>query len=203
VRDALAAVDAGEALDANAADWPKLRRELAALKKKPDEQKPPPQQQKQPQQQQSQKNDSNQNQQNSSQNPSSGGKSPQDQAQQNQSSPSQKSDAAKNQQNSQQNSPSSGSPQNQQTPGEPAFGDMKEKSPTPAQPRSQPAEARELQKIGGAPEKRTGDAATDDPALVVPMAKLDQLKQQDSPAVLYQLLRGENAPPPTPNGKNW
>ena len=80
---------------------------------------------------------------------------------------------------------------------------MKEKSPAPAQPRSQPAEARELQKIGGTPEKRTGDAATDDPALVVPMAKLDQLKQQDSPAVLYQLLRGENAPPPTPNGKNW
>jgi len=203
VRDALAAVDAGEALDAHAADWPKLRRELAALKKKPDEQKPPPQQQKQPQQQQSQKNDSNQNQQNSSQNPSSGGKSPQDQSQQNQSSPSQKNDAEKNQQNSPQNSPSSGSPQNQQPPGPPAFGDMKEKSPTPAQPRSQPAEARELQKIGGAPEKRTGDAATDDPALVVPMAKLDQLKQQDSPAVLYQLLRGENAPPPTPNGKNW
>jgi Ca-activated chloride channel family protein len=203
VRDALAAVDAGEALDAHAADWPKFRRELAALKKKPDEQKPPPQQQKQPQQQQSQKNDSNQNQQNSQQNPSSGGKSQSSQSQQNQSSPLQKSDAEKNQQNSQQNSPSSGSPQNQQTPGEPAFGDMKEKSPVPAQPRSQPAEARELQKIGGAPEKRTGDAATDDPALVVPMAKLDQLKQQDSPAVLYQLLRGENAPPPTPNGKNW
>jgi Ca-activated chloride channel family protein len=80
---------------------------------------------------------------------------------------------------------------------------MKENSPTPAQPRSQPAETRELQKIGGTPEKRTGDAATDDPTLVVPMAKLNQIKQQDSPAALYELLRGENAPPPTSNGKNW
>jgi Ca-activated chloride channel family protein len=210
VRDALKAVDAGEALDATAADWPRLRRELAALQKKPDEQKPPPQQQKQPQ---SQKNDPNQNQQNSSQNQSSGGKSQPNQSQQNQSAQSQKNEADKNQQNSQPNPPangqsqqnpsSPGSPQNQQPPGPPAFGDMKEPLPTPAQPRSQPAEARELQKISGTPEKRTGDAATDDPTLLVPLTKLDQLKQQDSPAALYQLLRGENAPPPTPNGKNW
>jgi Ca-activated chloride channel homolog len=191
VRDALKAVDAGEALNANTADWARLRRELAELQKKPDEQKPPPQPKKQPQQPQSQKN----------------------QSQQNQSSQSQQNDPEKNQQNSQQSqsgngqsqqtSSSPGSPQNQQPLGPPAFGDMKEPPPTPAMPQSQPAETRELQKIGGVPEKRTGDAATDDPTLVVPMAKLDQLKQQDSPAALYQLLRGENAPPPTPNGKNW
>jgi Ca-activated chloride channel family protein len=213
VRDALKAVDAGEALDANAADWPSLRRELVALQKKPDEQKPPPQQQKQPPQQQSQKNDSNQSQQNSQQNQSSGGKSQQDQSQQNQSAQSQKNDAEKNQRNSQQNqsangqsqqnSASSGLAQNQQSLGPSAFGDMKENPPKPAQPRSQPAETRELQKFGGAPEKRTGDAAADDPTLLVPLAKLDQLKQQDSPAALYQILRGENAPPPTPNGKDW
>jgi Ca-activated chloride channel family protein len=213
VSDALKAVDAGEALDAHAADWPKLRRDLAALQKKPDEQKSPPPQQKQPQQQQSQKNESNQNQQNSQPNPSSGGKSPPDQSRQNQSSQSQKNDSGKSQQNSQQNqsangqsqqnSASSGLAQNQQSLGPSAFGDMKEPPPTPAQPRSQPAEARELQKIGGVPEKRTGDAATDDPTLLVPLTKLDQLKQQDSPAALYQLLRGENAPPPKPNGKDW
>jgi len=200
VRDALTAVNAGEALDANAADWARFRRELAALQKKPDEPKPPPQQQKQPQ---SQKNDSDQNQQKSQPNPSSGGKSQPDKSQQNQSSQSQKNDAGENQPDSQQNPSASGSPQNQQPPGPPAFGDMKENSPTPAQPRSQPAETRELQKIGGTPEKRTGDAATDDPTLVVPMAKLNQIKQQDSPAALYELLRGENAPPPTSNGKNW
>ena len=39
VRDALAAVDAGAKLDANTADWPKLREELAALLKKSEEQK--------------------------------------------------------------------------------------------------------------------------------------------------------------------
>jgi Ca-activated chloride channel family protein len=203
VRDALAAVDAGEALDTHAADWSKLRRELAALQKKPDEPKPPPQPQKQPQQPQSQKNDSNQNQQNSSQNPSSGGKSQQDKSQQNKSLQSQRNDSENSQQNSQQNPPSSGSPQNQPPPGPPAFGDMKENSPAPTQPRTQPAETRELQKIGGQPEKRTGDAAADDPTLVVPLAKLDQLKQQDSPAALYELLRGENKSAPTPNGKNW
>jgi Ca-activated chloride channel homolog len=208
VRDALAAVDAGEALDASAADWARLRRELAALQKKPAEQKPPP-----PQQKPSQKNNSDQNRQNSQPNPSSGAKSQPAQSQQNQSAQSQKSDATKNQQSSQQNqsdngqsqqnSSSPGLAQNQQSPGTPAFGDMTEKPPTPAPPRSQPAEARELQKIGGVPEKRTGDGATDDPTLVVPMEKLDQLKQQDSPAALYQLLRGENTPPPKPNGKNW
>ncbi|HSY54346.1 MAG TPA: VWA domain-containing protein, partial [Opitutaceae bacterium] len=139
VRDALAAVDTGEALDAHAADWPKLRRDLAALKKKPDEQKPPPQQQ-QKQPQQSQKNDSDKSQQNSKHDPSSGGKSQQDKSSQ-----SQKNDADKNQQSSQQkqssegqaqkDSASSGSPQNQQPTGPSAFGDMKEKSPAPTQTR--------------------------------------------------------------------
>ncbi|HXA13991.1 MAG TPA: VWA domain-containing protein [Opitutaceae bacterium] len=202
VRDALAAVDTGEALDAHAADWPKLRRDLAALKKKPDEQKPPPpQQQKQPQQ--PQKNDSDKNQQDSPQNPSSGGKSQQDKSSQ-----SQKNDADKNQQSSQQkqssegqsqkDSASSGSPQNQQPTGPSAFGDMKEKSPAP----TQPAEARELQKFGGVPEQKTADAAASDPVLAVPLQKLDQLKQQDSPAALYELLRGENKPAAA-TGKNW
>jgi Ca-activated chloride channel family protein len=213
VRDALAAVDAGEALDANAADWSRLRRELSALQKKPDEQKPPPPQQKQPQQQPSQKNNSDQNQQNSQPSQPSGGKSQPNQSQKNQSSPSPMNDSGKSQQNSpqnqsangqsQQNPASSGLAQNQQSLGPSAFGDMKEPSPAAAQPRSQPAETRELQKIGGVPEKRTGDAATDNPTLLVPLTKLDQLKQQDSPAALYQLLRGENAPPPTPNGKDW
>ena len=215
VHDALAAVDAGEALDAHAADWSRFRRELSALKKKPDEPKtPPPPQQKQPQQQQSQKNDSNQNQQNSQSNPSSGGKSQSDKSQQKQSSQSQKNDAQKNPQDSQPN-PSSNGPsqqnsasspglaQNQQSLGPSAFGDMKEPSPQPARPRSQPAEARELQKSAARSRKEPATPQPTIPPFIVPLAKLDQLKQQDSPAALYQLLRGENAPPPQPNGKNW
>jgi Ca-activated chloride channel family protein len=197
VRDALAAVDAGEALDAHAADWPELRRELAALQKKSEEKKPPPpQQQKQPQP--SQKKDSDQNQQSSQQNQSSGGKSQADQSSQ-----PQKSDSSQNQQDSRQNPASARSAQNQPPAGPSAFGDMKEKSPAPAQPRPQPAEPRELQKFGGVPEQKTPDAAADDPALAVPLQKLDQLKQNDSPAAIYQLLRGQNKPPAASNGKDW
>ncbi|HSY54736.1 MAG TPA: hypothetical protein VK785_09825, partial [Opitutaceae bacterium] len=62
--------------------------------------------------------------------------------------------------------------------------------------------ARELQKFGGAPEQKTADAAANDPVLAVPLQKLDQLKQQDSPAALYELLRGENKPAAS-TGKNW
>jgi len=207
VRDALAAVDSGEALDARAADWPKLRRDLEALQKKPPEQKPPPQQQ-QKQPQQSQKNDSDKNQQNSQQNQSSGGKSQPDKSSQ-----SQKNNSGNSQQQSQQdqssngqpqqNSPSPGSLQNQPPNGPSAFGDMKEKSPTPTQSEPSTASTRELQKFGGVPEQKIPDAAANDPALAVPLQKLDQLKQQDSPAALYQLLRGENKPPTASNGKDW
>ena len=43
VRDALGAVDLGAKLDAKTADWPKLREELEALLKKPDEDNQPQQ----------------------------------------------------------------------------------------------------------------------------------------------------------------
>jgi Ca-activated chloride channel family protein len=202
VRDALAAVDAGEALDAHAVDWPKLRRELAALQKTPPEQKPPPQ--KQPPQ--SQKNDSDKNQENSSQKQSSSGQSQPDK-----SSPSQKNNSGENPQDSKsnksssgqsaQNSAGAGTAQNQRPAGPSAFGDMKDKSAAPSH--SSAADARELQKFGGTPEQKTVDAAANDPALAVPLEKLDQLKQQDSPAVIYQLLRGEKKPSAAANGKNW
>ncbi|HWZ94905.1 MAG TPA: VWA domain-containing protein [Opitutaceae bacterium] len=198
VRDALAAVDAGETLDANAADWSKLRRDLAALLKNSEEKKPPQQQQKQPQ---PQKNDSDQNQQDAQPKQSSGGKSPPDKSPQNKSQQSKGNNPEKNQQGSQQNPSSHG--QSQQNPGPSAFGDMKENPPTPAQSQPQPSQARELQKFGGVPEKKAPDAAADDPLLAVPLQKLEQLKQQDSPAAIYQLLRGENKPAPASNGKNW
>jgi Ca-activated chloride channel family protein len=209
VRDALAAVDAGETLDANAADWSKLRRDLAALLKNSEEKKPPQQQQKQPQ---SQKNDSDQNQQDAQPKQSSDGKSQSDKSPQNKSQQSQENNSEKNQQGSQQNpsshgqsqqDSSSGSPKNQQPAGPSAFGDMKGNPPTPAQSQPQPSQARELQKFGGVPEKKAPDAAADDPLLAVPLQKLEQLKQQDSPAAIYQLLRGENKPAPAANGKNW
>ena len=62
--------------------------------------------------------------------------------------------------------------------------------PTPSKP--QLSDARELQKFGGT--SQSGSNAAADPALAVPLEKLEQLKQQDSPAVLYELMRGQAQP---------
>lgn len=95
VRDALAAVDAGELLDNNAADWPRLREQLEAFLKKPDDQQQQNQddQQKQDKQDQ-QKNDQKQDNQQQQQNQS-GGNNSQDQQNQSggQNSDSQKQDS--------------------------------------------------------------------------------------------------------------
>ncbi|HTB80016.1 MAG TPA: VWA domain-containing protein [Opitutaceae bacterium] len=199
VRDAFAAVDAGEALDAKAANWPELRRQLAALQKKPEEKKQQQQQkqqqQNQSQQSQSQKNDSDQSQQNSPQNQSGQGQ----QKDQQQKSSEQKNSSGQNSKSSDKNQNSQD--KNQSQLGQSAFGDMKEPAQKPASAQPQTADARELQKFGGTPRQKSSDAATD-PALAVPLEKLDQLKQQDSPAALYELMRGEAKPAPS-NGKNW
>ena len=189
VRDALDAVGKGEGLDARAADWSQLRRQLAALLKKPPEQKPPPKQpKKQPQQNQSSQsksqNSSGRNQQNSSsQNKSGGGQS--------QTKPSAEKNSGKQNPNPASSPPSLGPS---------AFGQMKKPSPpaTPSKPRI--SDARELQKFGGTARTTSSEAA--DPALAVPLEKLDQLKQQDSPALLYELMHGEKKPAAN-NGKNW
>ena len=78
---------------------------------------------------------------------------------------------------------------------------MKNPSSQPASDKPQVTDGRELQKFGGTPERTSGSMAAN-PALAVPLEKLDQLKQQDSPAVLYELMRGETKPP-TNNGENW
>ena len=77
---------------------------------------------------------------------------------------------------------------------------MKNPPPQPSSAKPQMSDARELQKFGGTPQKGASDAT--DPALAVPLEKLEQLKQQDSPAVLYELMRGQ-AKPAANNGKNW
>ena len=189
VRDALAAVGLGEKLDAKTADWPKLREELEALLKKPDDQKQP----------QDKKSDQDQK--------------PDDQKkdQQQQNSPNQKD--AKNDPQHQQGSgqpqkpDDSKSDQGQPKPEEPkdkkdqpsAFGDMKDrdKQPPPPEPSG------ETQKVGGTPEKKETDKDAADPNLAVPLQKLDQLKNQDSPAKLFQLMEGERKPDPKKKGKDW
>lgn len=176
VRDALAAVDLGAGLDAKTADWPQLRRELEALLQQPE---PPPQQQKQ--EQQEKKDQEKQDQQQQPQQDQQ--KSEQSQSDQQQEKQQQQSDAAKpeEKQGGQQDS---------------AFGDMKEKTEPPPPPR-------ETQKVGGTPEKPKGEKEPADPSLAMPLQKLDQIRNQDSPARLFQLMEGEKKSAPAKPGKNW
>ena len=181
VEDALAAVALGSARDPKAADWPKLRQQLEDLLKKPedppkqDEKKPPQNQKDQPQDKKDQDQKQDQSPQNQPQD-----KSPQD---------GQPKDSPENKD---EKKPSDGKP------GESAFGDMKQKSPTPPPP----PPAGDTQKVGGAPEKKPDDA-TADPSLAMPLQKLDQLRQQDSPAQLFKLMQGDPKPAPAQKGKTW
>jgi len=69
VRDALAAVDAGSAMDPKATDWPALRSQLEDLLKKPEDQQKKQEQQQQKQQQDKKQNPSNASQQQQQQQP--------------------------------------------------------------------------------------------------------------------------------------
>jgi Ca-activated chloride channel family protein len=189
VRDALAGVAVGEKADAKATDWGHMRAELEELLKKPDEQQKKDQQQdqnKDPQQ------DQKQDQQQQSKDPRQQDQSKQD---------------AKN--DAQQGTPRDTSePQQRPKPGdagqprkESAFGDMNEPpSPTPRPKAAQEA----MQKVGGTPKKEDEDPARRVPELAVPLEKLEQIKADDSPAELFEMLRrGEPVPTPTKTGKNW
>ena len=173
VRDALSGVDLGSALNARAADWPKLREDLETLLRKPEQKKD--QQKNQQQQNQDQKNQDQQNQDSSDQSKPSEQK---DQQQKN---------SPQNQKQNQENKP----------PAQSAFGNMqdREKLPPPSH---------ENQKVGGVPEKKEGEKAPEDAALALPLQKLDQLRNQDSPAELFQLMDADNKKSlPKKKGKDW
>ncbi len=172
VRDGLAAVDAGSAMDPKAADWGRLRTQLDDLLRKTEEQKQNQQQQKQQQdKQQKKQQEQNQKQQNS-------GGSPQQEQQQSQ---------PRNQ---------SGQPSNPQNPTsqqQSAFGDMKAGQQPPGG----------NQQVGGRAENKRPDPAQADPALTAPLQKLDQLRDQDAPAELFQMIENNEPHPPETKGKNW
>lgn len=185
VRDGLAAVDAGEQLDAKAADWPRLRRELEELLQKPEppEQKPEEKKQDQQPKQDQQQNDQQKQDQPKPQDSSDQKQEQQDQQQQSSEQKKQEQDAA--QQKQQQD----------------AFGDMQE-PPQPPDPKEQtpPPQPPKTQKVGGQKEKKAEEPA--DPALAMPLRKLDQVRNQDSPAKLHQLMQGPQQKP-AQKGKDW
>jgi len=187
VRDALRAVDIGAALDPKVADWPRVRSELEDLLKKPDEKEKRQQQQNQDQQknqdqQQDKKQDQKQQQ-------------SQDQKEQQQQPGSQ--DESRNSSSQQQQRPQ----ESKGTEKPSAFGDMARPTPTPPGAK-EPGEA--MQRVGGVRKDQPRDPALDKPELAVPLEKLEQVKNQDSPAELFEMLRrGEPIPTPTNTGKNW
>jgi len=175
VHDALSAVDLGAALNPKAADWPKLRAELEALLTQPEEKK-------QPQNHQQQQNQDQQKQ------------DQQKQDQQKQDSKDQQDKESQQQKDQQQQK----SPENQQ-PGSAekkpsAFGDMKEQPQPPSH---------ENQKVGGVPEKKEAEKQPQDPSMALPLQKLDQLRNQDSPAALFQMMDPHAKTTPAKTGKDW
>jgi Ca-activated chloride channel family protein len=181
VHDALAAVDAGSALDPKTADWAKLRDELNALLKKSDEDQ---KQDQQKQDQDKQNQDKNQSQDKNQQ------KQKDDKSQSDQSDP----DDQKNDRKDSPDNPDSKPQEGKQ--GQKAFGDMKDDPPPP------PPSEGDTQQVGGNPDKKPA-AADVDPSLAMPLQKLDQLRNSDSPAKLFKLMQGEPQPAPAKKGKNW
>jgi Ca-activated chloride channel homolog len=189
VRDALAAVDIGSKSDPKAADWPTLRSELEALLKKQDQKKEDQKKDQQQQSQQDQQQDENQNQDQK--------KDQQQKQKEQQQSPG----------SSQQAKPenSRGEPQSQQgqrpAGQQKAFGDMNSPTPEP-----QPGEEapKPMQRVGGVRKEQPNDPARNDPELAIPLEKLEQVKNQDSPAELFDMLRrSEPMPTPANKGPNW
>jgi len=224
LHDGLTAVDRGEALDPHAADWEKLRKELNRLLQPPPQPpSPPPQDQKNQDKKNDQsKDDQSKDNQSKQDQSSKDDKSKQDQSKQDQSkqdqsksneqsqqknAQNQKSDSAQNQSSSANGNQATPTPaaQNADNPSaqdhdaSKAFGKMDQKPgvPTPAPVPASP----ETQKVGGVTEASPADK-NDNPALSIPLEKLQQVKDGDSPVRLQQIMRG-NKPTPPKQGKNW
>jgi len=186
VRDALAGVDLGERSDPMATDWAHMRSELEELLRKPTD---IPQQKKDQQQSPQNKQDQNQDQ---SKDQQQSKDSPQQQGSQGQP---QKPEEPRDQSRQQQNPEEAKQRQK-------AFGDM---SATPTPAGAQRREKQEaMKKVGGVKKDQVDDPARKDPELAVPLEKLEQIRAEDSPAELFEMLRkGEPVPTPANTGKNW
>ncbi|MCX6956318.1 MAG: hypothetical protein NTV51_29645 [Verrucomicrobia bacterium] len=192
VRDAIEAVDRLIKIDSRIADWTKVRKELEDLLKKSEEQKE--QQQKQDEKdKQDQKDQQDKDQQDKEQKNQDQKKSDQQKQSKDQKDSQEKSDEQKKQDQQQQDKDA------KEKQGESAFGDMKKNEPPPPPPQPDPG----TQKVGGTPEKKPEDQQPSDPALALPLQKLEQLRNQDSPARLFQMMEGEKKPAVKTKGKDW
>ena len=184
VRDALAGVTAGESLDKKAADWSTLRSKLEELLQKKEDKK---EEQKKQDQKQDQKQDKDDKQKQDQ-------KDKNDKSQNKDQKDSKSSDSKDQQSKADQNKSEQQKKQQQQKNSESAFGDMK--SP-PQKPQSG------KQDVGGVKKNERPDPAKQDEALAAPLQKLDAIKENDSPAELFQMIQNTEPHPQTKKGKNW
>lgn len=191
IRDALKAVDAGSQLDPDTADWDKLRKELEALLKKSEEQQSQDQQQQQEQNKDQQEQDKSQDEQKQDQQQSSQDQQNSDQNQQGEQQKESSSEEEKSNSSEQQ------SEEGQSEEKESSSGDQKEGDESPPQPQG------EMQEVGGAQEQSESPEDKTDPALAMPLQKLQKIRDQDSPAKLFQLMEGKSESSPKKQGKTW
>ena len=81
-----------------------------------------------------------------------------------------------------------------------AFGDMKDRQEREKQ-EQKPPPAGSTQKVGGQQEKKSAGEPPN-AELAMPLQKLDQVRNQDSPAKLYRLMEGKQQQPKKP-AKDW
>jgi len=94
-----------------------------------------------------------------------------------------------------------GSPQDQkQKQPEPPPPQPEKKEPAPPPPPER-ANTGDTQRIGGQTEPPREAKA--DPSLAMPIQKLDQLRNQDSPAELFEMLDSRDHKPPPKKGRDW
>lgn len=184
LQDGFASVDLGEHIDRSAADWAELRRRLEELAKPPEQkqdkkedEKKQDQEKKNQQQQQQQGGGQDQKQQDKDE------QQKQDQQQQQE----QKDGKGRQGQKAFDNPPPE---QQQQNDGQPKPEDSK-----PPEPQ------KDMQTVGG--QQADASEVQEKPELAVPLQKLDRVKQQDSPARLFQLLQDDEPKSPQKKGRDW
>ena len=59
------------------------------------------------------------------------------------------------------------------------------------------------QNVGGAKKEARPDPAKADASLAAPLQKLEDIKDKDSPAELYQMIQNNEPHPRQTKGKNW
>lgn len=209
VHSGLDGVDAGEKLDPKLADWPSLRKELQAYLNEP-KQEPPPQKGDSKEPPPEDKNPENKEQDADSKDDANDSKQSKKSDQDSKSSDSKSgNDKNESQPENSKSDPQDGKSdesknEKSKNAGDSAFGDMNKppaSPPPPPSPEEKSIGAEENQQVGGQQKKE--NAADVTPQLVMPLQKLEQLKQQDSPAKLFRLMEGEAAPGSAKKGKTW